>query len=655
MLSMALGCTVPLVVSANSGGVINKPNNGDYTGSLDGVKVTASNGNVIIDSIVTNDARGGYATGTDAASDNTITIQSGGNVNGLYGGKADSGDSTGNKVFVNGGNVNGNIDGGRSDRGSSFNNTVEIIGGTVLGSVYAGSTDGDATNNSIIINNGSFAGAGRTITIDAGYSRTKNAINNTVTIVNSQVANAEIYGGYADAGKATGNTIKIQNNVTLGSNVSIYGGYSPSDAFTDNTLEWGTITTIKSVQNFNYYNFTIPDGTLPGDTLLKIVGGAETNLDKAKVQLVAVQGDRQWVNGESVTLINNDNGIIGEYELISGQTLSGIRMYDYTLTKDNNNIFATIGQDNPNPPTPGKHSKSLSEARIAGMGFVNTAADLVAGSGLQNAIDTSSAKYDLFGSINYADNKLKSGGGTNIKGTSMLLGFSRKLNTTAGNWLVGAFLESGNSSYDTSDSYDGKTVAANGKNNYFGGGLMARNSQDNGVYVEGSVRVGRLSTDYNSYDIGSKYDIKSTYYGVHLGLGKILKTSEKTELDVYGKYFWSHQNSASAVIKGDTINFDSLDSNRLRIGTRLNMLGGRNGLKTYVGLAYEHEFSGSARAHALGSDIAAPIVKGGTGIGEIGLVYKPSSKSAFSVDVGLNGYVGKRQGIGGGFKLNWGF
>ena len=85
------------------------------------------------------------------------------------------------------------------------------------------------------------------------------------------------------------------------------------------------------------------------------------------------------------------------------------------------------------------------------------------------------------------------------------------------------------------------------------------------------------------------------------------------------------------------------------------MLGGGHGIKTYVGLAYEHEFSGSARANYSGEAIAAPSIKGGTGIGEIGLVYKPSGKSTFSMDVGLNAYVGKRQGIGGGFKFNWGF
>ena len=67
---------------------------------------------------------------------------------------------------------------------------------------------------------------------------------------------------------------------------------------------------------------------------------------------------------------------------------------------------------------------------------------------------------------------------------------------------------------------------------------MAKQTNDNGFYYEGSLRAGKLSTDYKSKENSSnKYDTDSTYYAAHVGLGKILKLNEKNTLDYYGKYF----------------------------------------------------------------------------------------------------------------------
>ena len=59
-----------------------------------------------------------------------------------------------------------------------------------------------------------------------------------------------------------------------------------------------------------------------------------------------------------------------------------------------------------------------------------------------------------------------------------------------------------------------------------------RQDNNSGLYYEGSVRYGRMDADYASGDMigagGSKvyadYDSSSSYYGAHVGIGKIKKT-----------------------------------------------------------------------------------------------------------------------------------
>ncbi|WP_197702109.1 hypothetical protein [Candidatus Desulfovibrio trichonymphae] len=69
------------------------------------------------------------------------------------------------------------------------------------------------------------------------------------------------------------------------------------------------------------------------------------------------------------------------------------------------------------------------------------------------------------------------------------------------------------------------------------------------------------------------------------------------------------------------------------------------------GAAFEYEFDGKARASVWGYDLKAAKFEGETGIGEAGLVFKPSSKSPWLVDLGVQGYVGKREGVSGSLRV----
>jgi hypothetical protein len=64
-------------------------------------------------------------------------------------------------------------------------------------------------------------------------------------------------------------------------------------------------------------------------------------------------------------------------------------------------------------------------------------------------------------------------------------------------------------------------------------------------------------------------------------------------------------------------------------------------------LAYAYECEGKARASAYGYSFDAPNLRGGTGMGEIGLNLKPSADFPVSFDIGVQGYIGKREGVTG--------
>jgi outer membrane autotransporter protein len=70
-------------------------------------------------------------------------------------------------------------------------------------------------------------------------------------------------------------------------------------------------------------------------------------------------------------------------------------------------------------------------------------------------------------------------------------------------------------------------------------------------------------------------------------------------------------------------------------------------LSPYAGAYYDHEFGGKVKATANGGVIEAPKLKGSTGVGEFGVTLKPSKALPLSFDLGVQGYVGRREGVTG--------
>ena len=155
------------------------------------------------------------------------------------------------------------------------------------------------------------------------------------------------------------------------------------------------------------------------------------------------------------------------------------------------------------------------------------------------------------------------------------------------------------------------------------------------------------------------YDSDATYWGAHLGIGKVQDIGHNNTLDYYGKYFYSHTGGDTTTMHttlfGDVeTRFGSVDSHRLRVGARLtHAVNEKN--KIYGGLAWQYEFNGDARVtYNPGGTAPSPSVKGSSGMVELGWQVKPG-RSPMVIDLGVTGWAGKQRGITANLQANWTF
>ena len=155
----------------------------------------------------------------------------------------------------------------------------------------------------------------------------------------------------------------------------------------------------------------------------------------------------------------------------------------------------------------------------------------------------------------------------------------------------------------------------------------------------------------------SIHDVYSTsgiYFGAHAGVGYELALNDATALDLTAEYHWAHQDSDTATVAGDRFEFDSMNSHRTRLGLQVNRDFSER-TTAYAGLAWEHEFDGKAKARVHGLRTPSPSLKGDTGVLEVGVSMLATESDALSLDVGLQGYTGRRQGVAGSARMEWRF
>ena len=686
---------------------------GDATGN----KVTISDGTI------NSPVVGGYGNSGDAVAGNSVIIE-GGTINGInnnvYGGLSDSGSVTDNSVTIKDGTIGDIVYGGRSYSGAVTGNTVAISGGTVVGSVCGGvCTNGTVTDNSVTIKDGTvgfnvlggysyYTGAvtdntgvvkgnsvtikggqvnnnvyggcsndsgsviGNTVAISGGMvgsnvyggnsENTGDVTGNSVTISGGQV-NGNVYGGYSYKGEVTGNSVTISGTPTFGTNTVLYGGYSAGGGtVSGNTLNIQTSgLTVKNVANFETYNFYLQNDMANGDVLLTLTDDTGTNISGSDVNVGMAGSANVLQVGDSVTLMKNENTITAN-NVTYGKITQGVSLiYDFTtaLSEDGKELVTTISE----AATVSTDTKSPVETQVAAAAFLNSGADLLASSGIANAVAvTGGSTAAVFGAMGGGSMHYKSGSYADVHGYNLAMGVGKVVANKAGKLTFGPFVEYGHGNY-TSHLDNG--VRGDGNTKYYGIGMLARQDNTSGVYYEGSLRYGRMDADYASDDMAgsggkvyASYDSSSSYYGAHLGIGKVSKVNDTTKADVYAKLLYNHQSGDSVALQGEGLgevyDFDSVGSTRIRIGGRVSKDYSMRGTG-YAGLAYEHEFDSEARATVKGLSTPAPSIKGSSGMLELGYILQPKGANDMSIDIGLQGWAGKKQGVSGSINFVWTF
>ena len=291
--------------------------------------------------------------------------------------------------------------------------------------------------------------------------------------------------------------------------------------------------------------------------------------------------------------------------------------------------------------------------------MLNLGHDLLTTAGYENAalaVDgEEEGSVNPFITMSANNQKLDTGSHVDLKAWNMNLGFAKKINNNSGKLIIAPVIEYGRGSYD---SYLDNGTHGDGDAHFWGAGLMAKQLNDDGLYYEGSLRAGRMSTDYQSAVAGGiKYDSDATYYAAHLGMGKVVQLNDKDTIDYYAKLFYTRQQGDKVTVgTGATYDFDATTSLCTRLGARYtHQLSEKNAF--YAGLAWQHEFDGESNAivaTTLGSASApAPSMKGDTGIMELG--WRVNNSDKFELGLGVNGSVGQQKGVGFNLSLNFSF
>ena len=668
----------------------------DKNGSAEKNEVAIGAGSVVEGNIY-----GGYA--THNTNENKVSITNGAEVGqSVFGGFSVKADSKNNEVILNGASgVTANIAGGVALKGNSEDNKVNIAKSTVNMNVYGGYGAKDSIGNIISITDGSSVNKN----VYGGYSFKGNSMDNTVTVDNSTV-NENVYGGYTESDGAISE--KIQNNKVIFKNGAkikgdVYGGYDKLSKanINNNTLEVvGKGNEAKSIQNFDKLNFFITKDLVANNTMLKVTGTALINNAEIKA---GVELGTKLNENDKINLITA--GALKAENITTGTLTDGLISIDQglqvTVGTDGNKLVGVINGTTPpggggttppggggttppggggttppggggtTPPggggtTPGAgglyadaDAKSPVETQSAALTMLNLGHDLLTTAGYENAAlaveGEEEGSVNPFITMSANNHKLDTGSHVDLKAWNMNLGFAKKINNNSGKLLIAPVIEYGRGSYD---SYLDNGTHGDGDAHFWGAGLMAKQLNDDGFYYEGSLRAGRMSTDYQSAVAGGiKYDSDATYYAAHLGMGKVVQLNDKDTLDYYGKLFYTRQQGDKVTVgTGATYDFDATTSLRTRLGARYtHQLSEKNAF--YVGLAWQHEFDGESNAivaTTLGSASApAPSMKGDTGIMELG--WRVNNSDKFELGLGVNGSVGKQKGVGFNLSLNFSF
>ena len=581
-----------------------------------------------------------------------------------------NGNVNNNIVNINNGEVN-NVFGGHVELEYGYKNAYDISQNGVIiknakadvvcgGYSFGGYSMGDVAevHEYKIHENYVVVGAGGEVALQlvaGGALNNADVINNKVILCENSKVSGMVAAAFTNGTEAeiSGNSINLLKNADV-SKANLYGylfgedlGAVSSDKVSNNNLviDKGWSGSTLSVQNFNNINFENIKWS-NGGTVLNITDNAEdgaladTNIN---IKSLNFAGGTQLNTGDSMTFVKGtDLGIDATKVTIAPEFTAGVGTVGTgDVEVDENSVKYTLTEVKQN-----SQIDLVAKNRAVAAAFINQGTDLIA-----DSLDTLSrdGKYGVktFAAVHGNRSKYDVNSDIKINGWSTIVGVGAENEHNGGDFSWGVFYENGSGNYRTYNDFNNEFFRGDGSLVYNGGGIAARYENSHGVYTEGSLRAGMLksemtdalSDDENKYG----YESETAYYGAHIGVGKIFSLGDDSDLDVYGKFFHTYTEGDSFNVADDEFEFDSINSDRLRIGARVTS-NKENKFSTYYGLAYEYEFNGDAEMRAAGMKAPTQSLQGSSVMAEIGLNYQPTPESPWSFDLNMRGYAGERQG-----------
>ena len=418
-------------------------------------------------------------------------------------------------------------------------------------------------------------------------------------------------------------------------------------------------------------NFYIPKDAANGDTMLKLTDSAATDLSGVAIRAGVLAGNDNLAVGDTINLLTNSNGFKTDSATSYGRLTEGVSLeYGLNVSNSGSNILATVTS------VPQKLDDTTQTVPLSGgIPSIKTVDVILDNNTLPNIgldfdfesdsdedeateiVDTPVVEpkgWEVFANMGGGSLRTKAGGGAyvDMKLSSFDVGLARTLeNGGAGKLVFAPIIDYAHGNYD---SYLADGTHGTGSTKYIAGGLIGRNMWNNGFYVEGSFRIGKVRNDFSSNDMDKNrgqrvsYDTKATAMAGHLKLGKNLRINRNNLLDVYATYYHSHQGSMDATLApyGDKYKISSANSGRFRIGYRLTTRTSKIS-RIYTGLAYQYEHTSGITANYLSKDLSTASAgdNGSSGMLELGWQIKPLKNNPWMVDINATGWAGHQRGI----------
>lgn len=444
-------------------------------------------------------------------------------------------------------------------------------------------------------------------------------------------------------------------------NVLSYGLRS-LDTITYKTIDWktdGTVLTLADSQKFDLANTKVHTEDIGFtakslETITKAGNYAMTLLD--------TQGNKTLSAGNLTTKKGTWN---------VGNALEGTG--EASLEANGNVVYKLDTVEKAQKPgvkvDAAKQTHNALIANEAALGTLAAGRDRM--EGLLDTFNGQEGGVFTFASIGGSKDKYDTGSHSSTYTWNGLAGVGNDVALHNGDFSYGVFYEYGKGHYDV----DGAGYTGSGDAHYSGAGLMARYVARNKNYGEASLHFGQLKNNADSVlhsRSGSAlgYETDSSYWSGHVGFGHIFDLSDQVastsrggidrasrDLDVYGKYFYTHVGGDSFRAGDVDYRLDDLNSSLLRIGARLNNRSGRNNY--YCGLAWDYEFDGESRGTVSAAGLSANIRKADIGgssmMAEAGWKLEATKDSPWDVNLSLQAYTGQHKGIGGNVFVGYHF